>query len=144
MCVRNRIFVCDLIVENYWQHVFSIMHSGHTGGERVHRERGYWDRPRKSVFRRGEKNENACLFTSRDSVTRFVSPGFVMNQFPPSRRVPIRTVSNFFLNSLRYSQAKVQHRYQQHRRNFATSFVLVLLIPVDTDTGWPTWRQKCI
>ncbi len=40
---------------------------------------------------------------------------FFMNQFPPAQDYPIRTVSNFFQNSRRYSQVKVHHRYQRHR-----------------------------
>ncbi len=35
--------------------------------------------------------------------------------FPPAPEYPIRTVSNFFENSGRYSQVKVHHRYQRHR-----------------------------
>ena len=35
--------------------------------------------------------------------------------FPPAPEYPIRTVSNFFENSQRYSQVKVHHRYQRHR-----------------------------
>ena len=38
-----------------------------------------------------------------------------MNQFPPSPKYPIRIVSNFFKNSRRYSQLKVNHWYQRHR-----------------------------
>ncbi len=34
--------------------------------------------------------------------------------FPPAPEYPIRTVFNFFENSLRYSQVKVCHRYQRH------------------------------
>ncbi len=39
---------------------------------------------------------------------------FFINQFPPQPQ-PIRTVSNFFENSRRYSQLKVDHRCQRHR-----------------------------
>ena len=35
--------------------------------------------------------------------------------FPPAPEYPIKTVSNFFENSRRYSQVKVHHRYQRHR-----------------------------
>ena len=52
-----------------------------------------------------------------------------MNQFPPSPRYPIRTVSNFFENSGRYSRVKVHHRYQRHRWQIFTPFSLALLIP---------------
>ncbi len=80
--------------------------------------------------------------------------------FPPAPEYPIRTVTNFFENSQRYSQVKVHHRYQRHRwqaaklppvsttpaANFATSFTSV----VDTggkfaagvnDTGGKQWGQ---
>jgi hypothetical protein len=39
-----------------------------------------------------------------------------MKQFPPSPDYTIRTVSNFFENSRRYSQLKVCHRWQICRR----------------------------
>ncbi len=42
----------------------------------------------------------------------------------------IRAVSNFFENSRRYSQLKVDHRYQRHRRQILPPVSLVLLIPV--------------
>ncbi len=35
--------------------------------------------------------------------------------FPPAPEYPIRTVSNFFENSRRYSQLKVDHRCRWHR-----------------------------
>ncbi len=38
-----------------------------------------------------------------------------MNQFPPAPEYSIKTVSNFFENSRRYSQLKVCHRCQRHR-----------------------------
>ena len=41
---------------------------------------------------------------------------FFMNQFPPAPEYSIKTVSNFFENSRRYSQVNVHHRYQRHRR----------------------------
>ncbi len=61
--------------------------------------------------------------------------------FPPAPEYPIRTVSNFFENSRRYSQLKVHHRYQRHRRQIwhrcqrhrrqiLLPVSLVLLIPV--------------
>ncbi len=40
---------------------------------------------------------------------------FFMNQFPPAPEYSIRTVSNFFENSRRYSQLKVDHRCRWHR-----------------------------
>ncbi len=36
--------------------------------------------------------------------------------FPQALEYTIRAVSNFFENSRRYSQLKVDHRYQRHRR----------------------------
>ncbi len=41
---------------------------------------------------------------------------FLWISFPPAPECPIRTVSNFFENSQRYSQVKVHHRCQRHRR----------------------------
>ncbi len=64
------------------------------------------------------------------SVTRFLASGFFMNQFSPAPEYPINTVSNFFENLRRYSQAKVLHQYQRHlAANFVTSFTSVV------DTG---------
>ncbi len=40
---------------------------------------------------------------------------FLWISFPPAPEYPIRTVSNFFENSRRYSQVKVHHRCQRHR-----------------------------
>ncbi len=45
----------------------------------------------------------------------FASDFFSWVSFPPAPEYPIRTVSNFFENSRRYSQVKVHHRYQRHR-----------------------------
>ncbi len=50
--------------------------------------------------------------------------------FPPAPEYCIRTVSNFFENSRRYSQVKVHHRYQRHRRQIFPPISLVFLIPV--------------
>ncbi len=41
---------------------------------------------------------------------------FFIFSFPPAPEYPLRTVSNFFENSRRYSQVKVNHRWQRHRR----------------------------
>ncbi len=62
------------------------------------------------------------MLSLRESVTRFFASGFFMNQFPPASEYYIKTVSNFFENSMRYSHVKVDHRYQQHntRGKFAT------------------------
>ena len=63
--------------------------------------------------------------------------------FPPAPEYPIRTVSNFFENSQRYSQVEVHHWYQRHRWQFATRIN-------DTggkfatgvnDTGGKEWEQ---
>ncbi len=72
----------------------------------------------------------------RESVTRF----FAWISFPPATEFPIRTVSNFFEKSRRYSQVKVYryqkqrrqicHRYQRHWRQILPPVSLVLLIPV--------------
>ncbi len=69
-------------------------------------------------------------YNERDSVTRFLVLVFYMNQFPPALEYPIRTVSNFVENLQRYSQVKVHHRYQRHRRQILPPVLLVLLIPV--------------
>jgi hypothetical protein len=39
---------------------------------------------------------------------------FLWISFPPAPEHPIRTVSNFFENSRRYSQVQMHHRYQRH------------------------------
>ncbi len=57
---------------------------------------------------------------------------------PPAPEYSIKTISNFFENSRRYSQFKVHHRYQRHRREICPLVSLALLIPVATgvnDTG---------
>ncbi len=40
---------------------------------------------------------------------------FLWISYSPAPEYPIRTVSNFFQNSLRYSQLKVDHRCRWHR-----------------------------
>ncbi len=45
----------------------------------------------------------------------FCSWFFSWISFPTATEYPIRTVSNFFERSRRYSQVKVHHRYQWHR-----------------------------
>ncbi len=56
--------------------------------------------------------------------------------FPQAPEYPIRTVLNFFENSRRYSQIKVCHRYQRHRRQILPPVSLVIpvanLPPVST------------
>ncbi len=63
--------------------------------------------------------------------------------FPPAPEYSIRTISNFFVYSRRYSQVKVYNRYQWHRRKIAASIN-------DTggkfatgvnDTGSKQWEQ---
>ncbi len=59
-------------------------------------------------------------FTKRDSLKGqcheiFCFWFFSSISFPPAPEYPIWTVSNFFENSRRYSQIKVDHRCQRHR-----------------------------
>ncbi len=80
---------------------------------------------------------------------------FLWISFPPAPEYPIRTVSNFFENSRRYSQVKVHLRCQRHRwqiaagindnlppvsttpaANFATSS------PCAVDTGCQRYRRQ--
>ncbi len=58
--------------------------------------------------------------------------------FPPAPEYSIKTISNFFENSRRYSQFKVHHRYQGHRRQIFPPVSLALLIPVAT--GGNRWQ----
>ncbi len=55
---------------------------------------------------------------------------FLWISFPKAPEYTIRAVSNFFENSRRYSQLKVHHRYQQHRRQILPPVSLLLLILV--------------
>ncbi len=50
--------------------------------------------------------------------------------FSQATEYTIRAVSNFFENSRRYSQLKVDHRYQRHRWQILPPVSLVFLIPV--------------
>ncbi len=50
--------------------------------------------------------------------------------FPKAPENNIRLISIFFENSWRYSQVKVHHRYQRHRRQILQPVLLVLLIRV--------------
>ncbi len=45
----------------------------------------------------------------------FLRLAFLWISFPPTPECPVRTVSNFFENSRRYSQLKVDHRCRWHR-----------------------------
>ncbi len=69
----------------------------------------------------------------------FLLQVFSMNHLPPSPYKNIRIISNFFENSRRYSQVKVQcqrhcwqicHRHQWHQRQILPPVPLVLLTPV--------------
>jgi hypothetical protein len=77
----------------------------------------------KETLRRSITVTSSVNWVSRDqrrikgTVSRdFLLLVFFMNQFPPAPDYHIRTVSNFFENSRRYSQVKVHQRYQRHRR----------------------------
>ncbi len=50
--------------------------------------------------------------------------------FPPAPEYSSKTVSNFFENSRGYSQFRVHHRYQRHRRQIFPPVSLALLITV--------------
>ncbi len=52
--------------------------------------------------------------------------------FPQAPEYTIMAVSNFFENSRRYSQLKVDHRYQRHRRQILPPVSLANLPPVST------------
>ncbi len=56
------------------------------------------------IFLKGQCHEIFCFLF------------FSCISFPPAPEYHIMTVLNFFENSRRYSQAKVHHRYQRHRR----------------------------
>ncbi len=53
---------------------------------------------------------------------------FFINQFPPAPEYPIWAVSNFFENSRRYSQIKVDHRCRWHRWQMKKSSIRKILI----------------
>ncbi len=55
---------------------------------------------------------------------------FLESTSPQASKNNIRVILNFFENSRRYSQVKVHHRYQRHRRKILPPVQLVLLIPV--------------
>ncbi len=82
--------------------------------------------------------------------------------FPQAPDNNIRIISNFFENSRRYSQVKVNdthrwqicHRYQRHRRQIFPPISLVLLTPVSTIPAanlppvaicrWYQWQRRQI
>ncbi len=57
----------------------------------------------KNIILKGQCHEIFCCWF------------FLWISFPPTPKCPIRTVSNFFENSRRYSQLKVDHRCRWHR-----------------------------
>ncbi len=72
--------------------------------------------------------------------------------FPQAPEYPIRIISNFFENSLRYSQVKVHHWFQRHRwqichrcqwhrQQILAPISLVLLIPV-ANNGNNIWLLR--
>ncbi len=81
-------------------------------------------------------------FTLKGTVSRdFLLLVFFMNQFPQAPEYTSWAVMNFFENSRRYSQLKVDHRYQRHRwqschryqrnrRQILPPLLLVWLMPV--------------
>ncbi len=53
----------------------------------------------------------------RDSVGRFFASGFFHESFSPQPlKITSESFTNFFENSLRYSQIKMHHQSQRHRR----------------------------
>ncbi len=67
--------------------------------------------PRLSVCYRFSNASPHLISHRKGTVSRdFLLLVFFINQFPPASEHPIWTVSNFFENSWRYSQLKVDHR----------------------------------
>ncbi len=62
----------------------------------------------------------------------FASGFFHESVSPKPLSIPLGAFRNFFENSWRYSQLKVDHRYQRHRRQILPPVSLVLLIPEAT------------
>ncbi len=93
-------------------------------------ERNYWGVRRvylaREVAQRGNSSKlegihlkTPMLFCCRlkGTVSRdFLLLFFSWMSFPPAQGYPIRTVLNFSENLRRYSQVKVHHWYQRHRR----------------------------
>ncbi len=73
---------------------------------------------------------SGCRYLKGTVSRDFLLLVFFMNQFPQAPEYTIRAVSNFFENSRRYSQLKVDHRYQRHRWKILPPVSVVLLIPV--------------
>ncbi len=74
---------------------------------------------------------NIRLLTLKGTMSRdFLPLVFSWISLSLAPEYPIRTVSNFFENSRRYSQVKVHHQYQQHRWQILPPVSLMLLIPV--------------
>jgi hypothetical protein len=87
----------------------------------------------------GGRRVGLSIFFFKGTVSRdFLLLVFFMNQFPQALEYTIRAVSNFFENSRRYLQLKVDHRCQRHRwqichryrRQILPPVSVVLLIPV--------------
>jgi hypothetical protein len=82
--------------------------------------------------------------TYRDSLTRFFSSGFfyVTSSSKPLN-ITLGSFRMFFEDSLRYSQVKVHHRYQQHWWQILQLVVpLLLLIPVANSPLVSTIRYR--
>ncbi len=97
---------------------------GDRGRHPVHYQRGLFvgQNPHKVTKRpyslKGQCHEIFCFWF------------FSWISFPQALEYTFRAVSNFFENSRRYSQLKVDHRCQRHRRQILPPVSVVLLIPV--------------
>jgi hypothetical protein len=87
------------------------------------------------------------IISQRESVTRFLLLVFLWISFPPE--YPIRTVSNFFENSRRYSQVMVHHRYQRHRWEICHRYCTIIIesknytSPAPINVKEPGQQHKC-
>jgi hypothetical protein len=81
----------------------------------------------KGFYKHRSLTQKGCSKLNGTVSRDFLLLVFIMNQFPPAPeyRYSIRTVSNFFEKSRRYSQVKVHHRYQRHRRQIFPPVSLV-------------------
>jgi hypothetical protein len=69
------------------------------------------------------ENQHGChnsiwvrlLMESRDSATRLSTSGFFMNDSPEPLSTPLKPFANLFKNLQRYSQLKVDHRWQMEK-----------------------------
>jgi hypothetical protein len=88
-------------------------------------------------FPKGQNRKTDQLYSSFTQNRRLkgtVSWDFLLQVFsciifPQAPKNNIRIISNFFENSQRYSQVKVHHWYQRHRRQILQPVPLLLLIP---------------